>query len=272
MQQTDASFKVVIFDMDKTLLSCDSMELWHRFLDGLGIITPQDKQTRARLYSEYVAGTLDIHENFRFEFSLLNRIPVTQKAKVQKYFFENYLKTMVSMKALELIENYRKENAIIILSTSSMRFIADPVANFIKADHVLATEGHVSNNEYTGQVYDPPNYQEGKTANFLNWLRHNNLIPEQVIFYTDSINDIDLLEAVDVPIAVNPDDKLRKRAEIEGWEIVDFLLPTKDAKAEKEEKNTSNYSYGRSQKVCTNITTSAATQSQGAELPWRHRL
>jgi len=214
--------KVIIFDMDKTLLSCDSVELWHRFLDERGFITQQDKQTRKQFHDEYIAGSLDIHENFKFEFSILNRIPNNQKEKLQNYFFENYLKSTIANKALELISHYRKENAIIILSTSSMSFIAAPVAAFIKADFLLATEGYVSNDEYTGQIYGLPNYKEGKKTNFYHWLSNSHILAPQVIFYTDSINDIDLLEAVDVPIAVNPDAKLRKYAEANGWEMMNF--------------------------------------------------
>lgn len=158
---------VIIFDMDKTLLACDSVELWHRFLDERGFIRQQDKQIRKRYHDEYIPGSLDIRENFKFEFSILGRIPNSQKTKLQNYFFENYLKSTIANKALELISHYRKENAIIILSTSSMSFIASPVAAFIKADHLLATEGDISNDEeYTGQIYGLPNYQEGKKTNF----------------------------------------------------------------------------------------------------------
>ena len=236
MGETLKVVKVVIFDMDKTLLSCDSMGLWHSFLDERGV-TPQDKQTRKRLHEQYLDGSLDIHENFRFEFSLLNRIPVSQRIAWQKYFFKHFLEPMVSRNALELIQYYRKENALIILSTSSMRFLAAPVSAFIKADHLLATDGYISNNEYTGQVYDPPNYREGKTTNFFNWLLNRNIVPKQTIFYTDSINDIHLLEAVDVPIAVNPDDKLHGLAEEKGWEIVDFHSTIDNEKATKKGKS-----------------------------------
>lgn len=222
MPETKDVTNIIIFDMDKTLLTCDSMELWHRFLDMRGLVTQQDKQTRVRLHHEYVNGTLDVHENFRFEFSFLNKIPVDQREKIPNYFFENYLKAMVSKKALRLIAQYRKENAFIILSTSTMRFIAAPVAVYINADHLLATDGYIVDNKYTGQVYDPPNYQSGKKINFFNWLRNSNLTLGKITFYTDSINDIDLLEAVDIPIAVNPDEKLCAYAEAKNWKIVDF--------------------------------------------------
>ena len=193
MSITNHPVKVVIFDMDKTLLSGDSMERWHQFLAERGVTTESDKQTRKRLHDEYLDGSLDINENFKFEFLLLNRIPVSQRSSWQQHFFENHLKLMVSKIALDLIENYKKENAIIILSTSSMRFIADPVAAFIKADFLLATDGYVSQDVYTGKTFDPPNYREGKKTNFLNWLWNSQITLKEIIFYTDSINDIDLL-------------------------------------------------------------------------------
>lgn len=213
---------LVIFDMDKTLLSCDSMELWYNFLDEKKIIDQKDKEIRKRLKRQYLDGTLDVHENFKVEFAILNRIPIAQRLAWQKEFFENYLKQTVSPKAIELINKYHKENAFIILSTSTMRFLAEPVAAYIKADHLLVTDGPLINNHYTGAIYEPANYREGKKTNFANWLQNCNKKFTKTFFYSDSINDMALLLAVDIPVAVNPDDKLHQYANDHDWAIMKF--------------------------------------------------
>lgn len=213
---------IVIFDMDKTLLASDSMALWYLFLEEQGVITEADKAIRARLYQDYVKGVLDVQENFRIEFSMLNRIPADKKIIWQKQFFEEYVKPTISNKALDLIKKYRDEKTLIILSTSTMRFIAEPVANFIKTDVLIATDGCLIDDRYTGEVVGSANYGIGKKINFFQWLEKNKLQPKKIIFYSDSINDLDLLKAVHVPIAVNPDDKLHKHAKENAWEIIKF--------------------------------------------------
>jgi HAD superfamily hydrolase (TIGR01490 family) len=213
---------LTIFDMDNTLLSCDSMDLWHHFLDERGITTPADKETRRRLKNDYINARLDVKENFKFEFSLLNRIPADQQAEWQREFFKYYLRAMVSKKGLELIEQYRAGQAFIMLSTSSMRFIAQPVADLIKVDYLMATDGCIINGKYTGEIKGQANYQAGKKINFLNWLKNSGMQFEKTIFYTDSINDLALLELADIPIAVNPDNKLHALAKKNNWQIIDF--------------------------------------------------
>jgi HAD superfamily hydrolase (TIGR01490 family) len=220
--KSELARQLVIFDMDKTLLSCDSMDLWHRFLEERGVTSQADRNIRRKLKQDYINGVLDVAENFQFEFSLLNEIPRSQQREWQKYFFKNYLQGMVAEVALGLIEQYRKERAFIMLSTSTMSFLAEPVADFIKADHLMATEGCIVDGKYTGEIKRQANYQIGKKINFLNWLGGIGIEFGKTIFYTDSINDIALLELVDVPVAVNPDPILLERAQKNNWQIMDF--------------------------------------------------
>ncbi|SRR5579883_91667 len=222
MKKFNSNCEVIIFDMDKTLLACDSMDFWHQFLAEKGITDKNDQDKRMALKKAYENGTLDIHENFRFEFSLLNRISPKQYSALQQEFFEKHLKSMVSAKALALIGQYKKANAIIVMSTSTMRFLADPVAAFIKADHMLATEGVMKENQYTGDIQGTPNYREGKKINYELWLKQGNKKFKRMIFYSDSIHDLDLLQMADRAVAVNPDARLQEHASAMGWEIVDF--------------------------------------------------
>lgn len=176
------------------------------------------KDKFAQDHAEY---TLDVFENFRFDFYILNRIR-TLKNELQKEFFENHLKSNIFPTVLQLIAGYRRDGAVIVISTSSMRYLAEPVARFINADHLLATEGQKIEDYYTGAVVEPPNYGIGKKIKFSTLLSYYPNKFEKTIFYSDSFHDVLLLEAVDMPIAVNPDDRLRAHAQRKGWKIMNF--------------------------------------------------
>lgn len=213
--------KILIFDMDNTLLSCDSMEKWHDYLDLEGFMTESDVQNCKRLKKSYLEGTLDIYENFRFEFILLNKINrLTERID---HFFNSLLKPYFSNIALDIIEQGKIENNEILLSTSTMSCIAKPVAEFIGANHFFATYGDIKKNQYTGIIDGVPNYQDGKRINFISWI-NGNLQDEkyETVFYSDSFTDLPLFLAVDKPVAVNPDEKLLNYAKDNNWKIQYF--------------------------------------------------
>lgn len=213
---------LVIFDMDMTLVKRDTADLWCKFLFEKQILDQDGLKIRQKHSDDYHRGELDITKNFEFEFMLLNRLPPDQRHLLRQTFFENHVKPNLYQQGLERIAIHRQNRDRILISTATIDFIAMLLADYIDADACLATCGEKVSDRYTGQIAGVPNYQMGKKTNFCQWLNQYPHAYSETVFYTDSFNDLALLEHVDRPIAVNPDDKLRDIATARQWRIEQF--------------------------------------------------
>ena len=212
---------IVMFDMDNTLVSEDTVFLWEKFLDRKGITTETDKKFRKKLDDDYWQGCLNLEEHFGFEISVIKRIPVAQRKQWVNEFFHYLVRPKISVKGLKLIEEYKcQKDTLIILITATLSYLAQPVANGANVDHLIATEGEMINGDYTGRIDGIASIGKGKIDRFNSWALTNKISPQHTTYYGDSINDVPLLEVVNKPIAVDPEEKLKKIALTNNWEII----------------------------------------------------
>ncbi len=215
---------IVLFDMDNTLVSADTMDLWGQFLESKGLVSEQEKNIRLKLAHDYHNRKLDIIENFRFEISLLKKLPDEFRTAWRDEFFNDLVKPKISQTALSLIQDYKEDiNTIIILITASLSFIAAPVAKYSGVHDLIATEAEIHTGIYTGKISGIASLGEGKLERFKLWLQQEKIEPTYTTLYSDSINDLPLLEFVDKPIVVDPDKYFYDIAAEKNWEITSFV-------------------------------------------------
>jgi HAD superfamily hydrolase (TIGR01490 family) len=213
---------LAIFDLDNTLLDGDSDYLWGRFLVDQGIIDGDHyERENQRFYDEYRAGTLDIFEFLRFALRPLATHPLPQLLEWRARFFDERIRPIVLPRARALLAEHRAEGAVLLIITATNRFVTSPIAEFLGVDHLLATEPEVgADGRFTGDVAGTPCFREGKVARLSQWLRQTGLNLAYSSFYSDSHNDLPLLELVSRPVAVDPDATLYQHAEFKGWPII----------------------------------------------------
>jgi HAD superfamily hydrolase (TIGR01490 family) len=212
---------LAIFDLDNTLLAGDSDYLWGTFLVERGI---RDKEKFARenerFYREYREGNLDIYEFLRFSFRpLQGRRPEELEAWRGEFLKEQIL-PLILPAGRRLIEKHRKAGDTLLIVTSTNELVTAPIAECFGISNLIATVPEQRNGRYTGEVAGTPSFREGKVERLLNWLERRRLKLAGSTFYTDSHNDIPLLARVDYPVAVDPDEQLRRYARDRGWPVI----------------------------------------------------
>jgi HAD superfamily hydrolase (TIGR01490 family) len=214
---------LALFDLDNTLLSDDSDFLWGCFLVEKGLV---DKATydaaNQRFYAEYKQGTLDIFEFLTFSLKPLTQFSMLELDELHKEFMEKHIHPAMTEKGLTQIQHHRDKGDITVIITATNRFVTEPIAKAFNVDDLIATDPEIINGEYTGQVTGTPCFQKGKITCLNQWLENTSHDLENSTFYSDSHNDIPLLEIVTNPIAIDPDDELRVIAEERNWEIRSF--------------------------------------------------
>lgn len=215
--------EIILFDMDKTLVLGDTSQLWNAYLIGRDIVHESDNDVRKKFIRQYDEGKMDLLDYYSFEISLLKRIPGEELKEWQKDYFNKSIVPRISKTALRLIGEYRQRDIRLVLITASISFLAEPVAVYCGFDDFIATDEEIVNGEYTGAIQGIPNFQEGKVLRFRQWLDQHGITPSHVSFYSDSINDIHLMGQVNMPVAVNPDARLREESLKRGWQIINFM-------------------------------------------------
>jgi len=212
---------IAIFDLDNTLLGGDSDHLWGQFLIEKGIVDGDFYQRENdRFYQEYVDGTLDIHEFLSFSLQPLASTPLPQLHEWRSQYLEEKIEPIMLKAAAALLKKHRDDGATLLIITATNRFITEPIAAMLGIDHLLATEPEMKNNIYTGSIIEPPCFQHGKVERLESWLKQTGMNLANSWFYSDSHNDLPLLELVTQPVAVDPDDTLRQHAEAKGWPVI----------------------------------------------------
>jgi HAD superfamily hydrolase (TIGR01490 family) len=212
---------IILFDMDHTLVSEDTMSLWGKFLDLKGIRNEIDRQKRLKLDEDYQQLRLNFHESYEHELSIINRIHPTTRNLWRQEFFEDHLRHRISKKGLHLIEEHKNEpNTLILLTTGSLSFIATTVAQHIGVHDCIATDEETIEEKFTGKIIGEPNLGKGKVIRFQQYLQNNHLQSTSTTLYSDSIYDLPLFSIVNKAIAVDPDEHLKKIAMERRWEII----------------------------------------------------
>ncbi len=216
---------LALFDLDNTLLAGDSDFEWAQFLIDRGVLDREVYEARNQtFYDQYKAGTLDIREFLDFQLKPLSRHPRTVLDAWHAEFMTERIQPMMREAAHALVERHRSEVRVMITATNS--FVTAPIARAFGIEHLIATEPEVRNGEFTGGVCGTPCFREGKVERLEAWLAGRGVSIKTLIkstFYSDSHNDLPLLERVTHPIAVDPDAALRAQAVARGWPVLSLV-------------------------------------------------
>lgn len=212
---------LAIFDLDNTLLRGDSDYLWGTFLIDNGYVDAEyHRRENDRFYREYEQGTMDIMAFLRFQLAPLTRFTMSELHVMRDRYLQNCIVPIVTRAARDLVEQHRSRGACLLVVTATNSFITRPIVDMFGIEHLIATEPELVDGRYTGRVSGTPSYREGKIERLRQWLQEHDQSMDDSWFYSDSHNDLPLLEMVDNPVAVNPDVQLRRRATQRGWPII----------------------------------------------------
>lgn len=214
---------LALFDLDNTLLADDSDFLWGCFLVDKGLVdkTTYDKANK-RFYDDYKKGTLDIFEFLSFSLKPLTQIPTEKLTGLHKEFMQKHIIPIMTQKGMAQIQQHRDKGDVTVIITATNRFVTAPIAEAFNVDDLIATDPEIIDGRYTGMVAGTPCFQEGKITCLKTWLENTSHDLENSTFYSDSHNDLSLLEVVTTPVAVDPDDQLKATALAKNWEIRSF--------------------------------------------------
>ena len=214
---------LALFDLDNTLLSDDSDFLWGCFLVEKGLVDKTNYDAaNQHFYAEYKKGTLDIFKFLAFSLKPLTQFSMAELAALHKEFMQKHIHSAMTEKGIAQIQHHRDLGDTIVIITATNRFVTAPIAKAFKVDDLIATDPEIKDNRYTGLVAGIPCFQTGKITRLNQWLENSLLDLENSTFYSDSHNDLPLLERVTTPIAVDPDDALKATAIERKWEIRSF--------------------------------------------------
>ena len=211
---------LALFDLDNTLLADDSDFLWGCFLVDKGLV---DKTTydvaNQRFYDEYKQGTLDIFEFLAFSLKPLTRFTMEELASLHQEFMDKHIRSVMTETGIAQIKQHRDKGDVTVIITATNRFVTGPIAESFGVDDLIATDPEIVDGRYTGKVAGTPCFQKGKITRLKQWLEntHHDLVGST--FYSDSHNDLPLLETADVAVAIDPDPVLAETARARGWRI-----------------------------------------------------
>ena len=216
--------ELALFDLDHTLLSGDSDYEWGQYLIETGVLDRDFYETEnLRYYEDYKAGRLDIHEFLGFALAPLARFPREQLDVWHAGFMEVKIQPIIRSKGRELIARQAARGALCAIITATNSFVTAPIARELGVAHLIATEPEIRDGRFTGRPQGVPCFREGKIERLEQWMASLGRdwgAFSASRFFSDSHNDIPLLEKVTDPVAVDPDDALRKTALARGWEII----------------------------------------------------
>ena len=212
---------LALFDLDNTILSGDSDYNWSRFLIQEGYLDGAiHAEKNEKFYADYKAGTLDIYAFVEFQFKPLARNPRTVLNQLLKKYVEEVIKPMITEKARALVKRHQDEGDLIIVITATNSFITKPIAELFGIENLIGTDPEEKEGEFTGKVSGLPSFKEGKVTRLEAWLKNKKLSLasfEKSYFYSDSHNDLPLMQKVTHPVAVDSDDVLSEYAKSKGW-------------------------------------------------------
>ncbi len=215
-----AAMKLTLFDLDHTLLSGDSDVLWCDFLIEQGVLDRVSFAERnADIEARYKAGTVDAQEFANFYVGTLGGRSPGQWEPLRQTFLATWIVPRIPQAALDLVRRHHDAGDLVVMTTATNRFITELTALYLDIEHLIATEPEIHDGMFTGQTTGTLNMREGKVKRLQAWLTASGrrLADFKSTAYSDSINDLPLLKAVNRAVAVDPDERLKAEARQRGW-------------------------------------------------------
>lgn len=213
--------KLTIFDLDNTLLKGDSDRNWGEFLSEKRIVSDDYLLRSEEFYNNYYEGSLDIDGFLNFCLEPLKNNDMDLLLELREEFIEKKIKPIMLSKALAKVKE-EMEDSIVIIATATNDFVTKPIAKLFGIDNLIATEFEIMNNKFTGQVLGLPCFREGKLKKVTEWINLKGYTLAESKFYSDSFNDLPLLEKVKKAVVVDGDEKLLMEAKKNGWLCLSF--------------------------------------------------
>ena len=220
---------LALFDLDNTLLAGDSDYEWGQFLVERGVVDGKVyAEANQRFYEAYKAGTLDILEFCRFAFRPLAENPIESLRAWREDFIATRIRPLILPAGRQLLARHREAGDTLMIVTATNSFVTRPIADELGVEHLLATEPAWRDGRYTGEVSGIPCFREGKVTRLESWLAETGASLAGSWFYSDSHNDLPLLERVDHPVAVDADVLLTEHAGKRGWPMISLRFTDPD--------------------------------------------
>ncbi len=218
---------LAIFDLDHTLITCDSDNEWPRYLMEKGVVDRAFVEKKNDyFYQQYLDGCLNVPEFLAFQLEPLTRFSRQELDEMHQEFMQGFIEPYITAEALALVENHQKAGDVVMLLSATNEFIIRPIGQRFGIEEIIGVTLETDEKgDYTGGYIGVPSYQEGKITRLQEWLDSRGKTKadyEHIYFYSDSRNDLPLLKWVDRPVAVNPDDVLEAYAQEQGWPIIRF--------------------------------------------------
>ena len=219
--------KVALFDLDHTLIPIDSDYSWGVFTQAIGWADPVEfKRRNDEFYEHYKAGTLDVHAYVRFATDAIRLKGREAALEARERFMREVIAPAVRPQALDLVRSHQQAGDRVAIVTATNEFVTEPIARVFGVEELIAVRlSRDAGGWFSGEIDGVPSLRAGKVTRVGEWLAAQGLAWDQVetTFYSDSPNDLPLLERCDHPVATNPDETLRRLAAERGWRILDLF-------------------------------------------------
>lgn len=214
--------ELLIFDLDNTLLAGDSDRNWGIFLAEQKVVKSSYLDESEKFYNNYYDGSLDIDGFLSFCLKPLIENDMSYLLELRKQFIEDKIKPIITEPGREIINRAIEDGKTVIIATATNDFVTRPIADLFNVRTLIATEFEVINQKFTGKVLNTPCFREGKVSKVKKWVDDNNFDLSKASFYSDSFNDLPLLEKVKYPVIVDGDDKLLEIGKNRNWDCISF--------------------------------------------------
>ena len=216
--------RLAIFDLDNTLLGGDSDHAWGEYLIHAGLVDADEHRRRNDgFYAQYKQGVLDMNEYLEFAIAPVVGFSRDRLNALHEEFMQLFVEPMMLPAARQLVDRHKADGDLCLIVTATNRFVTQPIADRLGVHDLIATDLEEKAGVYTGKISGIPCFKAGKITKLGDWLKargDRSLSLDHSIFYSDSFNDIPLLEAAAEAVAVDPDDTLRVHAQRKGWPII----------------------------------------------------
>lgn len=219
--------RLALFDLDHTLLPIDSDHGWGEFAIDIGWC---DREAFGRrndaFFADYQAGALNVADYVRFATEAIVQRGAEAALAAQAQFMQAVIRPAMTPQALALVQSHRDAGDVVVMTSATNEFVTRPIAQAFGVQELIATElERDASGWFTGAIKGVPNMREGKVTRMQAWLAARNLSWDTVdaTFYSDSMNDVPLLERVNHPVATNPEPRLRALAQERGWRVLDLF-------------------------------------------------